>query len=85
MARKVDEIRLLPPTLVPMTDGQYSEAVELLADLILDAARRRALDRGAASVGVSSGVTPVVVAAGTPHHGRRSGSSQKPTYKEENE
>lgn len=93
MARRVDEIRLLPPRLVPMTDEQYSEAVELLADRILDEARHRALDKGAASVGVpagvSSGVTPVVVADGdqaaTPHHGQQSGSSKKPTYKEENE
>lgn len=93
MAKKVDEIRLLPPRGVPMTDEQYSEAVELLADLILDAARRRALDKNAASVGVpggaSKGVTPVVAADGdqatTPHHSRRSGNSERPTYKEENE
>lgn len=76
-----------------MTDDQYSDAVDLLAQLLLDAARRRALDKSDASVGVpgcvSSGVTPVVVADGdqpaTPHHGRRSGSSKKPTYKEEYE
>lgn len=93
MARKVGEIRLLPPRRVPMTDEQYSEAVELFADLILDAAHRRALDKNAASVGVcggaSLGVTPVVVADGdhaaTPRQRRRSGDSNKPTYKEENE
>lgn len=93
MARPVDEIRLLSPKLVPMTDEQYSEAVELLAQLLLDAARRLALEKSAASVGVpggaSTGVTPVVAADGeqaaTPHHSRRSGSSKKPTYKEENE
>jgi hypothetical protein len=93
VARRVDEIRLLPPRWVPMTDEQYSEAVELLAQLLLDAARRRALERGDASVGVlvgaSSGVTPVVAALGrqgaTRHESRRSGDSNKPTYKEENE
>jgi hypothetical protein len=93
MARNVDEIRLLPPVRVPMTDEQYNEAVELRAQLILDAARRRALDKSAASVGVpagaSTGVTPVVAAGGdqaaTPHRSRRSGDSKKPTYKEENE
>jgi hypothetical protein len=93
MARQVDEIRLLPPRRVPMTEEQYSEAVELLAQLLLDAARRRALDKSAASAGVparaSTGVTPVVVADGeqaaTPHRRRRSGNSKKPTYKEENE
>jgi hypothetical protein len=91
MARKVDEIRLLPPRRVPMTDEQHSEAVELLAQLLFDAARRRAFEEGGASVGVpagaSSGVTPVVAADGdqaaTPHQRRRSGDSNKPTYKEE--
>ena len=76
-----------------MTAERHGEAVELLADLILDAAHRRALDKNAASVGVpggaSKGVTPVVAADGdqatTPHHSRRSGNSKKPTYKEENE
>jgi hypothetical protein len=93
MARKVDETRLLPRGRVPMTAEQYSEAVALLAQLPLDAARRRALDEGDASVGVpagaSSGVTPVVAAdgdqAGTPHQRRRFGDSAKPTYKEEDE
>jgi hypothetical protein len=92
MARQV-EIRLLPPRQVPMTDEQYSEAVELLAQLLLDTARRRALDKSAACVGVpagaSTGVTPVVAVEGdqaaTPHHSRRSGDSKKPTYEEENE
>jgi hypothetical protein len=93
MARKFDEIRLLPPRRVPMTDEQYSEAVELLTDLILDAARRRALEKSDASVGVpvgaSMGVTPVVATDGDqaamPHQSRRSGNSKEPTYKEENE
>jgi hypothetical protein len=93
VARRVDEIRLLPPRWVPMTDEQYSEAVELLAQLLLDAARRRALERGDASVGVpagaSSGVTPVVVTGGDqaamPRRCARSGDSTKPTYREENE
>jgi hypothetical protein len=93
VARKVDGIRLLPPVRVPMTDEQYSEAVDLLAQLLLDAARRRAFEKSAASVGVptgaSTGVTPVVVAdgdrAGTPHPRRRSGDFKKPTYKEEYE
>jgi hypothetical protein len=92
-ARKVDEIRLLPPVRVPMTDEQNSEAVELFAQLLLDAARRRALDKSAASVGVpagaSTGVSPVVAAggdqAGTPLDSRRSGNFKKPTYKEEHE
>ena len=76
-----------------MTAEQHSEAVELLAQLLLDAARRRAPGKGDACVGVpagaSSGVTPVVGAGGdraaTPHRSRRSGDSKKPTYKEENE
>lgn len=93
MARQVDEIRLLPPKRVPMTDEQYAEAVELLAQLLLDAACRLALEKGAASAGVpagvSTGVTPVVVSDGdqaaTPHRSARSGNSKRPTYKEENE
>lgn len=93
MARQVDEIRLLPPKRVPMTDEQYSDAVELLAQLLLDAARRLALETSPASAGVpvgaSVGVTPVVAADGietaTPHRRRRSGSPKKPTYKEEYE
>lgn len=93
MARKVDEIQLLPPLRVPMTDEQCSGAVDLFAQLLLDAARRHALDKSAASVGVpagaSTGVSPVVAAggdrAGTLLHSRRSGNFKKPTYKEEHE
>jgi hypothetical protein len=93
MATKVDESRLLPPRRVPMTAEHHSEAVELVAQLLLDAARRRARRDGDASVGVpmgaSPGVTPVVLAGGeqaaTPHQRRRSGDSNKPTYREEDE
>lgn len=76
-----------------MTAEHHSEAVELLAQLLLDAARRRAPERGDASggvpVGASSGVTPVVLAGGeqaaTPHENRRSDDSNKPTYRGEDE
>ena len=93
MARTVDEIRLLPPRRVAMTAEHHSEAVELLAQLLLGAARRRALGEGDASLGVpvgaSSGVSPVVAALGrqsaTPHESRRSGDSNKPTYMGESE
>ena len=93
MATKVDEIRLLPPRRVPMTAEHHCEAVDLLAQLLLDAARRRARRDGDASVGVpmgaSSGVTSVVAVrrdqAAMPHQRRRSGDSNKPTYKEKSE
>ena len=76
-----------------MTAEHHSKAVELLAQLLLDAARRRAPGDGDASLGVSmgasSGAIPVVGVRGdqaaTPHQRRRSGDSNKPTYKEEDE
>ena len=60
MARQLDEIRLLPPVRVPMTAEQHREAVELLAELILDVAWKRRAALAAGSAGASTGVTPVV-------------------------
>src|SRR5438067_1690291 len=40
-AKKKVEITLLPPRLVPLSAEQEEEAVRLLADLLLDASRKR--------------------------------------------
>ena len=40
-SKKKVEIALLPPRLVPLSTEQKEEAVWLLADLLLDAARKR--------------------------------------------
>jgi hypothetical protein len=89
MTRQVGEIRLLPPVRVPMTAEQHREAVELLAELILDVAWKRRVASAGGSAGVSTGVTAVVVPtaeeAAVPHRSRRSGDSKNPTYKEVHE
>jgi hypothetical protein len=89
MARQLDEIRLLPPVRVPKTAEQHREAVDLLAELILDVAWKRRVASADGSAGASTGVTSVVVptaeeAAG-PHPSGRSGDSKNPTYKEVHE
>jgi hypothetical protein len=89
MTRQVGEIRLLPPVRVPMTAEQHREAVELLAELILDVAWKRRVASAGGSEGVSTGVTAVVVPtaeeAAVPHPSGRSGDSKNPTYKEVHE
>jgi hypothetical protein len=86
VARQVDEIRLLPPVRVPMTAEQHREAVELLAELILDVAWKRRADSADGSAGASTGVTAAVVPtageAAAPHRSGRCGDSKNPTYKE---
>lgn len=83
MARQVAEIRLLAPRRVPMTPDQYRGAVVLLAELFLDAYRRRELTGG--SPVASTGVTPVVDSRGgraaRRHQCALSGDSRKPTYR----
>jgi hypothetical protein len=89
MTRQVGEIRLLPPVRVPMTAEQHREAVELLAELILDVAWKRRVASAGGSAGASTGVTPVVVPtaekAVVPHGSGRPGDSKNPTYKEVHE
>lgn len=89
MARQVDEIRLLPPVRVPMTAEQHREAVELLAGLLLAAARKRGFASTGGSADVSVGVSPAVVPAeeeaAVPHGRGRFSNSTNPTYKEVHE
>jgi hypothetical protein len=86
MARQLDEIRLLPPLRVPMTADQHREAVDLLAELILDVAWKRRVASAGGSAGASTGVTSVVGPTGeeaaVPHRSGRPGDSNNPTYKE---
>jgi hypothetical protein len=88
-ARQLDEIRLLPPVRVPMTAEQHREAVELLAELILDVAWKRRAASAAGSAGASTGVTGAVIPtageAAAPHRSGRCGDSKNPTYKEVHE
>jgi hypothetical protein len=74
---------------VPMTAEQHREAVELLAELILDVAWKRCAASAAASAGASTGVTAAVVPtageAAAPHRSGRRGDSKNPTYKEVHE
>jgi hypothetical protein len=59
---KSSEVRLLPPRRVPLTAAQRRQAVELLAELLLDvAAKRRAARLGGALGGVLDGVSGGVV------------------------
>jgi hypothetical protein len=59
---KWSEVRLLPPRRVPLTAAQHRQAVELLAELLLDvAAKRRAARLGGAFGGVLDGVSGSVV------------------------
>jgi hypothetical protein len=51
----------LEPRLARLSEEQRREAVALLADLLLDAARRRARVFGSGSDGVIDGVSGVVV------------------------
>jgi hypothetical protein len=89
MTRQVGEIRLLPPVRVPMTAEQHREAVELLAELILDVAWKRRAASAVGSAGASTGVTADVVStageAAVPHRSGRCGDSKNPTYKEVHE
>jgi hypothetical protein len=85
MTRQVGEIRLLPPVRVPMTAEQHREAVELLAELILDVAWKRRIGSASASTGVSPAVVPAAPEAAVPHRSGRSGDSKNPTYKEVHE
>ncbi len=89
MARQLDEIRLLPPVRVPMTAEQHREAVELLAELILDVAWKRRAASAVGSAGASTGVTAAVVPtageAAARHRSGRRGDSKNPTYKEVHE
>jgi hypothetical protein len=39
--KKSNEVRLLPPRRVPLTAEQHQQAVDLLAELLLDAAAKR--------------------------------------------
>jgi len=52
---------LLEPRFARLSDEQRREAVALLADLLLDAARTRAGVSGGASASVMDGVSGVVV------------------------
>jgi hypothetical protein len=62
LKKKTREIRLLPARRVPLAVVQEREAAALLADLLLDAARkRRGLRSGGALAGVSDGVIGSVV------------------------
>lgn len=85
MTRQVDEIRLLPPVRVPMTAEQHREAVELLAELILDVAWKRRVGSAGVSTGVTAVVVPTAEEAAVPHRSGRSGDSKNPTYKEVHE
>ena len=58
---KRTEIRLLEPRFAQLGDEQRREAVALLADLLLDAARKRACVSGSASDGVIDGASGSVV------------------------
>lgn len=40
-ARRKTPIRLMPPTFVPMPEEDVAEAVDLLADILIEAIRRR--------------------------------------------
>jgi hypothetical protein len=72
-----------------MTAEQHREAVDLLADLILDVARKRRVASAGGSAGASTGVTAVVVPTAeegaVPHGTGRPGDSANPTYKEVHE
>jgi hypothetical protein len=89
MSRQVGEIRLLPSVRVPMTAEQHREAVDLLAELLLDVARKRRVASAGGSAGASKGVTPAVIPTGeeraVPHGSGRPGDSKNPTYKEVHE
>jgi hypothetical protein len=57
LKKKTREIRLLPPRRVPLAVVQEREAAALLAELLLDAARkRRGLRSGGALPGAFDGV-----------------------------
>ena len=58
---KRTEIKLLEPRFARLSEEQRREAVALLADLLLDAAKRRAGVSGGASAGVMDGASGVVV------------------------
>lgn len=47
--RPTTEIRLLPPTFVPMPEEEVSEVVEMLADILIDAIKRQQREQGAGS------------------------------------
>ena len=64
---KRTEIKLLEPRFARLSEEQRRDAVALLADLLLDAARKRACVSGGASAGVIGGVSGSVV----PFPGRR--------------
>jgi hypothetical protein len=56
------EVRLLPPRRVPLTAQQHAQAVELLAELLLDAAvKRREIRSGGALDGALDSVSGSVV------------------------
>ena len=60
----------MPPRRVPLTAAQHRQAVELLAELLLDVAvKRRAARLGGAFVGVLDGVSGGVVPL--PQEGRK--------------
>jgi hypothetical protein len=47
-------MRLLPPRRVPLSTGQYDEAVSLLAELLLDVAAKRREGRSVGVIGSAS-------------------------------
>jgi hypothetical protein len=49
------EIRLLPPQRVPLAADQYAQAVDLLAELLLDVAVKRRLGRSGGVIASVSG------------------------------
>lgn len=56
--KKKVEITLLPPRLVPLSAEQEEEAIRLLADLLLDAARKRQAEQSRSAEDAGGGDSP---------------------------
>jgi hypothetical protein len=62
LAKKTSEVRLLPPRRVSLSAEQHAQAVDLLAELLLDAAaKRRAVPSGGVIGGALDGVSGSVI------------------------
>jgi len=66
--KKSNEVRLLPPRRVPLSAEQHAQAIDLLAELLLDAAAKR---RGVRSGGVIDGALESVSASVVPFPEKR--------------